>query len=55
MLDEIFGKDLEPDPLERAASHIDGAYSIMTGICANKSIASGLPVNIKDVIDIPKK
>ena len=55
MLDEIFGRELEPDPLKRAASHIDGAYSIMTGICANKSIASGLPVNVKDVIDIPKR
>ena len=37
MLDEMFGKDVAPDPLKRAASHIDGAYSIMTGICANKS------------------
>ena len=51
MLDDIFGKTTEPDPLKRAASHVDGAYSIMTGICANKSIASGLPVRIKDVLN----
>lgn len=55
MLDEIFAKEVTPDPLKRAASHIDGAYSIMTGICANKSIATGLPVNIKDVLDISNK
>lgn len=53
MLNEIFGSDITKDDLNRAATHIDGAYSIMTGICANKSIASGLPVNVKDVITIP--
>jgi len=55
MLDEIFAKEVTPDPLKRAASHIDGAYSIMTGICANKSIAAGLPVKVKDVLDISNK
>jgi len=55
MLNEIFGDDVEPDDLDRKATHVDGAYSIMTGICANKSIASGLPVNVKDVITIPEK
>ena len=41
------------DRFHRAASHIDGAMSIMTGICANKSIATGMPVNVLDEIDIP--
>lgn len=54
ILNEVFGESA-PDPLHRAASHIDGVYSIMTGICANKSIASGLPINVKDVIKIPEK
>ena len=49
MLNDIFG-DPEPDRFKRAASHIDGAYSILTGIAANKSIASGQPVNIKDLL-----
>jgi len=49
MLNDIFGEP-EPDRFKRAASHIDGAYSILTGIAANKSIASGLPVNIKDLL-----
>ncbi len=49
LLEDIFGSP-EPDPLNRAASHIDGAMSILTGIAANKSIASGMPVNIKDLV-----
>ncbi|MCL2478216.1 MAG: Gfo/Idh/MocA family oxidoreductase [Treponema sp.] len=49
MLNDIFG-DPRPDRFNRAASHIDGAYSILTGIAANKSIASGQPVRIKDLV-----
>ena len=50
LLNDIFGIPV-PDPLCRAASHIDGAMSILTGIAANKSLATGLPVNIKDLVD----
>ena len=49
MLNDIFG-DPQPDRFKRAASHVDGAYSILTGIAANKSIASGEPVRIKDLL-----
>ena len=49
LLNDIFGVPA-PDPLNRAASHIDGAMSILTGIAANKSIATGMPVNIKDLV-----
>lgn len=49
LLNDIFGVP-EYDPLERAASHVDGAMSILTGIAANKSIATGMPVNIKDLV-----
>ncbi len=49
LLEDIFGNP-PFDPLNRAASHEDGAMSILTGIAANKSIASGLPVNIKDLV-----
>ncbi len=52
ILEDIFGNP-PPDPFNRAASHIDGAMSIMTGICANKSIATGMPVNVFDEIKIP--
>ncbi|MCL2214275.1 MAG: Gfo/Idh/MocA family oxidoreductase [Treponema sp.] len=49
MLNDIFGEPKE-DRFKRAASHIDGVYSILTGIAGNKSIASGEPVKIKDMI-----
>ena len=49
LLNDLFGTP-DPDPLKRAASHVDGVTSIMTGICANKSIASGLPVRVEDVL-----
>ena len=54
MLDDIFNPNAPEDPLKRAASHIDGAMSIMTGICANKSMASGMPINVFDYVNIPK-
>ncbi|MCL1863766.1 MAG: Gfo/Idh/MocA family oxidoreductase [Defluviitaleaceae bacterium] len=51
MLDEIFGKPFD-DRFKRAAGLKDGVMSIMTGICANKSIASGMPqsLNLKDIL-----
>lgn len=51
LLEDIFGNP-EPDPLGRAASHVDGAMSILTGICANKSMATGMPVHLKNEIDL---
>lgn len=50
LLNDIFGTPVD-DPFHRAASHVDGAMSILTGVAANKSIASGLPVNIKDLVE----
>jgi hypothetical protein len=56
MLDDIFGNPSggtpAPDRFKRAASHVEGAYSILTGVAANKSIASGAPVNVKDLISL---
>lgn len=49
LLNDIFGVP-EYDPLHRAASHVDGAMSILTGVAANKSIATGMPVNIDDLV-----
>ncbi|MBP7402210.1 MAG: Gfo/Idh/MocA family oxidoreductase [Clostridia bacterium] len=49
LLNDIFGVP-EPDRFHRAASHVDGAMSILTGIAANKSIASGLPVQIDSLV-----
>lgn len=50
LLEDLFGTPKE-DKFKRAASYKDGAMSILTGIAANKSIASGLPVRIKDLVE----
>ena len=49
LLNDLFGTP-EYDEFERAASHVDGAMSILTGVAANKSIATGMPVNIDDLV-----
>jgi predicted dehydrogenase len=36
----------DPDPYARGSSHIDGAWSILTGIAANASIRSGETVHV---------
>jgi predicted dehydrogenase len=48
LLRDVFGAPQE-DPLGRAAGHKEGALSILTGIAANKSMATGLPVNISEL------
>ena len=50
LLDDVFSDNPPPDPLKRAASHVDGAYSILTGIAANQSIATGKPVEIASLV-----
>ena len=52
LLNDIFGEPVT-DEYMRAASHIDGALSILTGIAANRSIATGQVVNVDDVLRIP--
>ena len=52
MLNDIFGVP-EYDPFNRAAGYVDGCMSILTGISANKSMASGMPVDVMSLVDIP--
>ncbi len=49
LLEDVFG-ERKPDPLGRAADHIDGARSILTGIAANRSFATGLPVAVDSLV-----
>jgi predicted dehydrogenase len=49
LLNDLFGTPV-PDRLNRAASHVDGAMSILTGIAANKSIRTGQVVQVKDLV-----
>ena len=44
----------EPDPLNRDADHIDGARSILTGVAANKSIATGQAIEVDQMIKWPE-
>ena len=53
LLNDLFGTPQE-DRFCRAASHVDGAMSILTGVAANKSIAGGKPVCIEDLIQLSK-
>jgi predicted dehydrogenase len=53
LLDDLFLENPPEDIYKRAASYIDGSMSILTGICANKSIASGMPINVLDVVKLP--
>jgi hypothetical protein len=48
LLDDLFG-DPVSDRYLRAASHVDGALSILTGIAANRSMATGQAVNVDEV------
>lgn len=49
LLNDLFGTPVE-DPFHRAANHIDGARSILTGIAANRSIQTGLAVQIDELV-----
>lgn len=47
MLEQILAPDPPADPYGRAASHLDGAASVLLGAAANRSIATGGPVTIE--------
>lgn len=53
LLNDLFGKPVE-DPFHRAANHVDGARSILTGIAANRSIQTGQAVQIDDLVKFHK-
>ncbi len=52
LLEDIFSPNPPHDPYGRAAGAIDGARSILTGIAANQSFATGLPVNVDDILKV---
>ncbi|WP_239614914.1 Gfo/Idh/MocA family protein [Cohnella mopanensis] len=49
LLNDIFGTPVE-DRFKRAANHIDGARSILTGIAANRSIRTGQAVSVDELV-----
>lgn len=50
LLDDLFDPDVQKDKYLRAADHRSGAYSILTGIAANESMASGQVVKVADLV-----
>lgn len=54
LLNDIFGVPVE-DEFHRAANHIDGARSILTGIAANRSIRTGQPVKVDELVHFYKQ
>ncbi|GAK53584.1 oxidoreductase domain protein [Candidatus Moduliflexus flocculans] len=50
LLADIFDPNAPQDKYLRAADYRAGSWSILTGIAANQSVASGQPVRISDII-----
>jgi predicted dehydrogenase len=51
LLENLFGSSSpKPDPYRHAADHRAGAYSILTGIAANRSMQTGQRVRINDLV-----
>jgi predicted dehydrogenase len=51
LLRDVFLKEKQPvDPLKTAAGPLDGAYSILVGIAARRSIELGRPVKIDELV-----
>ncbi|CAM4010265.1 Gfo/Idh/MocA family oxidoreductase [Paenibacillus alkaliterrae] len=53
LLNDLFGTPVK-DEWNRAANHVDGARSILTGIAANRSIQTGQAVQIEDLVSFHK-
>ncbi len=51
LLQDVFVGGRE-DPLGHAAGYIEGAHSILTGIAANESIRTGLPIQVQDLVKL---
>ncbi|MFW5689803.1 MAG: Gfo/Idh/MocA family protein, partial [Spirochaetota bacterium] len=50
LLRDVFAPRGERDPLRRRANQVDGTYSILVGVAATKSIYTGRPVRISELI-----
>jgi predicted dehydrogenase len=53
LLEDVFSPDPPADSRQRAASHRDGAASLLVGIAANESIRTGAKVSIDDLFVLP--
>jgi len=53
LLNDIL-RGVQDNSLGHAAGYLDGAKSILTGIAANESIKTGLPVRVSSLVDLPE-
>jgi predicted dehydrogenase len=51
LLEDVFSQNPPADPLRRRASQKDGAYSILIGVAAYRSVQAGRPIRIPDLLD----
>ncbi|HEU5107579.1 MAG TPA: Gfo/Idh/MocA family oxidoreductase, partial [Micromonosporaceae bacterium] len=49
----LFSPGGAPDPLGRGATERDGALSLLTGLAANESLATGAPVEVASLVRFP--
>ena len=52
MLAQIFSPIPPPDPCKRAATHLDGAASVLVGIAANMSMQTNEMVHIDNLLPL---
>ena len=50
LLADLFAIEPPPDPLGRAADHAAGAWSVLVGIAANRSIETGETIAVADLL-----
>ena len=50
LLNDLFGPNPPEDKYKRAADQRSGAYSILTGVAANHSMAGGKVIQIDDLV-----
>jgi hypothetical protein len=54
LLEQLFSPHPPADPFHRAASHVDGAASVLVGIAGNESMKTGRMVNIDELFALPE-
>ena len=50
LLDDLFLPEKKPDRYLRAADQRSGAYSILTGVAANRAMVTGAPVQVTELV-----
>lgn len=53
LIRDLFCPEAAADPLNRAASHIDGAAAVLLGIAANESIRTDMPIDCDELLRLP--